>query len=92
MPRSLEQAWLNNDIPLSDVTSMLRPYPAELMNAYPVDPAIKNPRANGPHLLKPIGQRLTPEYDTHKTQDVNLQGMGMNKRLKARGDFLEFEL
>jgi putative SOS response-associated peptidase YedK len=92
LPRSLEQHWLNNDIPLSDVTGMLRPYPAEFMNAYPVDPAIKNPRANGPQLLKPTGQRLTPEYDTNKSQDVNLQGMGMNKRLKEKGDFLEFEL
>lgn len=92
LPRSLEKVWLNNDIPLSDVTGMLRPYPAELMNAYPVDPAIKNPRANGPGLLKPIGQRLTPEYDTRKTTDVNLQGMGMNKRLREQQDFLEFDL
>jgi putative SOS response-associated peptidase YedK len=92
LPRSLEQHWINNEIPLSDVTGMLRPYPAELMNAYPIDPAIKNPRANGPHLLKPIGQRLTPEYDVRKTDDVNLQGMGMNKRLKEQQDFLEFEL
>jgi putative SOS response-associated peptidase YedK len=92
LPRSHEQAWINNDIPLSDVTGMLRPYPAELMNAYPIDPAIKNPRAKGPQLLKPIGQRLTPEYDTRKTDDVKLQGMGTNKRLKDGQDFLEFEL
>jgi len=92
LPRAMEQAWIHHDIPLSDVTAMLRPYPADLMNAYPIDPAIKNPRANGPDLLKPIGQRLTPEYDTRKTTDVNLQGMGMNKRLKEQQDFLEFEI
>jgi putative SOS response-associated peptidase YedK len=92
LPRSLEQHWINNEIPLSDVTGMLRPYPADLMNAYPIDPAIKNPRANGPHLLKPTGQRLSPEYNVRKTDDVNLQGMGTNKRLKAQQDFLEFEL
>jgi putative SOS response-associated peptidase YedK len=92
LPRSLEKAWLSDKIPLSDVTGMLRPYPAERMNAYPVDPAIKNPRASGPQLIKPIGQRLTPEYQTRKTDDVNLQGMGMNKRLKEEQDFLEFEL
>lgn len=92
LKRSLEQAWINNDIPLSDVTGMLRPYPSELMNAFPIDPAIKNPRANGPQLLNPIGQRLSPEYDTRKTDDVNLQGMGMNKRLKEQQDYLEFEL
>jgi len=92
LPRSLEHAWLNDDIPLSDVTGMLRPYPAEKMNAYPISPAIKSPRASGPELLRPVGQRLTPEYDTKKTDDVNLQGMGMNKRLKDKQDFLEFEL
>jgi len=92
LPRHLEQSWLNSDIPLSDVTDMLKPYPAEKMNAYPIDPAIKNPRARGAHLLKPIGQRLTPEYDYRKTTDVNLQGMGMNKRLKENGNWLEFEI
>jgi putative SOS response-associated peptidase YedK len=92
LPRSLEQAWLTSDAPLSDISAMLRPYPAELMNAYPIDPAVKNPRAAGPHLLRPTGQRLTPEFDTKKTEDVNLQGMGMNKRLKEKQDFLEFEL
>ena len=92
LPRSMEQAWIKNDIPLSDVTAMLRPYPADLMNAYPISPAIKNPRAEGPELLKPTGQRLTPEYETRKSEDVNLQGMGMNKRLKQQEDYLEFEL
>ena len=92
IPRSREQAWLYDDLPLADITGMLRPYPANLMNAYPISPAIKNPRANGPELLKPVGQRLTPEYDTRKTEDVRLQGMGMNKRLKEEQDFLEFEV
>ena len=92
LPRHMEQAWLSNDLPLSDVTSMLKPFPAELMNAYPVDPAIKNPRAEGPQLLKPIGQRLSPEYDTRSRKDVNLQGMGMNKRLKEGEGLLEFEI
>ena len=92
LPPYLEKAWLNNDIPLSDVTEMLKPYPADKMNAYPIDPAIKNPRSNGPELLKPIGQRLTPEYDYRSKKDVNLQGMGMNKRLKEEGNWLEFEV
>jgi putative SOS response-associated peptidase YedK len=92
LPRHLEQAWLSNDLPLSDVTSMLKPYPAELMNAYPIDPAIKNPRADGPELLRPTGQRLTPEFDSRKTEDLRLQGMGMNKRLKEPDGMLEFEV
>lgn len=92
LPRKYEQDWLNNDLPLADVTRMLEPFPADRMNAYPIDPAVKNPRKNGPELIKPIGQRLVPEYDIKKSTDVNLQGMGMNKRLKEQGDFLEFEL
>lgn len=92
LPRNMEQAWLHNDLPLSDVTGMLRPYPADRMNAYPINPAIKSPSAAGPQLLKPTGQRLVPEHDVRKSQDVKLQGMGMNKRLKQEEDFLEFEV
>jgi putative SOS response-associated peptidase YedK len=92
LPRHMEKAWLSNEIPLSDVTEMLKPYPSEKMNAYPIDPAIKNPRANGSQLLKPVGQRLIKEYDYQSKKDVNLQGMGMNKRLKEDGDWLEFEV
>jgi len=92
LPRKYEQNWLNSDLPLSDVTRMLKPFPSELMNAYPINPAIKNPRAEGPELIKSVGERLVPEYDIRTSQDVNLQGMGTNKRLKEKGDFLEFEL
>jgi putative SOS response-associated peptidase YedK len=91
LPRKYEKAWLSNDIPLSDVTRILKPYPAELMNAYPIDPAIKNPRAAGPQLLKPTGQRLVIEHDIKRTVDARLQGMGMNKRLRE-DQGLEFEL
>ncbi len=92
LSRHQEQAWLSHDLPLSDVTAMLKPYPAELMNAYPIAPAIKNPRANGPELLKPTGQRLTPELDIRKTDDLRLQGMGMNKRLKEPDGLMEFDI
>lgn len=56
-----ENKWLNPELPLSDVTRMLKSYPAELMNAYPINPAIKDPRADGPQLLKPAGERLVPD-------------------------------
>jgi len=74
-----EKKWLNQDLPLADATRLLRPYPADLMNAYPVDPAIKNPRAEGKDLLKPIGERIVPEFDIKTQQDVELQGMGSGK-------------
>jgi len=92
IPRKYENKWLNNDIPLSDVTKMLKPYPAELMNAYPVDPAIKNPKAQGPELIKPVGQRIVPEYETKTSDDLKLQGMGANKRHVEDNGNLEFEV
>ncbi len=78
--RKYEKSWLSNELPLSDVTRMLQPYPAELMNAYPIDPKIKNPRADGPDLLKPVGQRIVPEHDIRSTDELRLQGMGAGKR------------
>ena len=80
LPRKHEQAWLDSDIPLTDVTRLLKPYPSELMNAYPIDPAIKNPRKDGPELITPVGERIRPEFDTKETQDLRLQGMGSGKR------------
>jgi len=75
-----EQKWLDEKRPLSDVTELLRPYPSEKMNAYPIAKDIKNPRAEGPELIEPVGQRLTPEYETTAKKGLILQGMGANKK------------
>ncbi len=74
-----EKRWISNDLSLSEVTSLLVPYPSELMNAYPVAPTIKNPRADDPGLIHPAGERLMPEYDIHHSKDVRIEGMGSNK-------------
>lgn len=71
-----EQAWLNTGLPLAEVTSLLRPYPAELMNAYPVDVAIKSPSAEGLRLLDPIGERLFAEQEYELSREYKLEGMG----------------
>ncbi len=81
-----EKKWLDNSLPLADITKLLRPYPADLMNAYPIDPAIKNPRAEGKDLLRPIGERLVPEYDVKSKEDLRLQGMGSGKRFNYNPD------
>ncbi|MDT8393532.1 MAG: SOS response-associated peptidase [Bacteroidales bacterium] len=75
-----EKKWLNLKLPLSDITKLLRPYPAELMNAYPIDPAIKNPRAEGKNLIHPCGERIVPEFETKTSRDAGLQGMGSSKK------------
>jgi len=92
LPKRYEREWLSDDIPLSDVTKMLEPYPSDMMNAYPVNPAIRNPKAQGKELIAPTGERLVPEYEIRKSTDVRLQGMGSNKRNREESSFMEFEL
>jgi hypothetical protein len=71
-----EKLWLDQDLPLSDITSLLRSFPADEMNAYPISADIKNPRNNGLHLLKPVGERIVPEYDYELFSEIKLEGMG----------------
>ena len=77
---SQEQQWLNNKTPLSDVTAMLKPYPSDLMNAYPVSPEIKNPRNDHAGLIQPRGQRLQDELMIKTRRELRLQGMGNRKK------------
>lgn len=83
-----ESKWLNENAVLSDITRLLRPYPANKMNAYPISTEIKNPRSDGKQLLKPTGQRLEPEYDIKSKTNLELQGMGSSKKFKDPLDLL----
>ena len=82
-----EESWLS-DLPLSDITSLLKPYPSDKMNAYPISADIKNPRNKDFELLKPIGQPIFKEYDYEIYEDLKLEGMGMsrarNRKLRER--------
>jgi hypothetical protein len=40
---------------------MLQSYPTDRMNAYPIAPTIKNPKADDPGLIHPAGPRLEAE-------------------------------
>ena len=54
-----EAAWL--DPSLKDVhaaESLLRPYPAEEMTAYPVDPMVNRPGVEGPECIAPLTGNL----------------------------------
>ena len=81
-----ESIWLDPTTPLAEVTDLLYPYPAEELNAYPISAAIKNPRSNGPELLKPVGQRLVTEYDYEIHTHLGLQGMGMTQARQRKLD------
>lgn len=80
-----EKIWLDEKVELNEITSMLHPYPAKEMNAYPISPEIKSPRSQGMHLLQPIGQRIFPEFDYEVYQDIKMFGMG-ETRAKERRD------
>ena len=75
-----EKIWLNSKTHLSDITKLLKPYPSDLLNAYPISANIKNPNSEGRNLIEPIGQRIEPEFEIKSTKRLKLQGMGSNKR------------
>ena len=77
--REDEKKWLSNNIPLSGITELLRPYPGELMNAYPISSRIKDPKIDDPALIQPTGERVMPEYNVQYNKDVRIEGMGSNK-------------
>lgn len=77
-----EKKWLRSDLSLSDVTAMLQPLPGQMMNAYPIAPAIKQPGFQSPDLIHPIGERLEPETEIVHHSELQLSGMGSNKRFR----------
>jgi len=84
LKKNQEEAWLSEEAPLSDITGMLRPYEDDMLNAYPISPAIKNPRDKDLALLRPTGERIFPEYDFEIHQALQLQGMGMTTARKRK--------
>jgi putative SOS response-associated peptidase YedK len=82
-----ERAWLDPSLPLPEVTSMLHPTAASEMNAYPISPEIKSPRAQGVQLLEPVGERIYPEYDYEIYHDIKMFGMGESRaRERKKGE------
>ena len=83
-----ERRWLSNTISLGEVTGMLNPYPAHLMNAYQISPAIKDPKADGPELITAVGERLEKEYEIKVESGTQLEGMGSKRRWHESSDGL----
>jgi putative SOS response-associated peptidase YedK len=79
-----ERKWLDTSMPMHELTSLMKVPLAESMNAYPVSPEIKNPKAQGLHLLHPIGERITPEYRYEVSQQLELFGMGESRARKRK--------
>ncbi|WP_462280899.1 SOS response-associated peptidase [Salinivirga cyanobacteriivorans] len=79
LSQSDELRWLNPGTPLSSITQMLRPYNAELMNAYPIDNKISHPGASGRELIDPAGPPLTPDAHFQVGDHIEKRGFGRRK-------------
>jgi putative SOS response-associated peptidase YedK len=57
LPRKSYPQWLEPDEqPPARLTSLLKPYPAAEMTAYPVSTLVNSPRNNSPACIAPAGQ------------------------------------
>lgn len=74
------EAWLHGEH-LNDISHLLAPYALDTLNAVPLSPDIKSPRANHEDLLHPTGppvlQRLGVKFET----EFDTQGFGRKKKL-----------
>ncbi len=74
-----ETRWLNPDTPLSRITDLLKPFSADMMNAYPIDSRISHPKAEGRELIEPQGPPLDPEESFHVADHIKKSGFGRRK-------------
>ena len=84
--REEENCWLNPESAVSDLDDLLRYRGGDRFNAYPVSNSIKNARLNDPSLIRPVGQRILPEFEYDIHRDIELQGMGMTTSRKKRNE------
>ena len=59
LPKSMEAEWLDPLSKPSQLKAMLKPYPAEKMQAHEVSKLVGNPKNQGPELIKPAKHHLT---------------------------------
>lgn len=54
LPLEAEEEWLNPELSVEQAIGMLKPYPPDKMNCFPVSTQINNPSFNSPALLQPV--------------------------------------
>jgi putative SOS response-associated peptidase YedK len=55
LPESAWDTWLDPDVDdLDTLAALLVPAPDDLLQMWPVDPAVNSPRSNGPELTRPL--------------------------------------
>jgi len=55
LPRAHWDAWLDPAAQVRELQPLLVPYPADLMRAHPVSPAVGHVHNDGPELILPVG-------------------------------------
>lgn len=56
LSKEIELDWLDPDLSQEDRKSLMRPFPAQQMKAYPVKPAVGNVRNDDPTLILPFDE------------------------------------
>jgi len=80
------QKWLDLKTPISEITSLLHPLPADEMNAYPVSTRVKNYRNNDRDLIEPVGQRVYQESDYMIDEKLIQTGFGDSPARRRKAD------
>lgn len=75
-----ERKWLDESLLLTEVVSLLRPYPGESFKAEAISIKIKDPHNKSKDLIIPVEMNNSTEYDITVVRDLKLQGMGNYKR------------
>ena len=57
LPREAEAQWLADGQPQSHYLRLLKPYPADQMDRYPVGELVNSPANNSPELLERLNSR-----------------------------------
>lgn len=86
LPREVEEIWLDNSAPLSEISRLLNSPANGSLNAYPIDPAIKSAAEKDPFVLKPIGERVLKEYRFELHESLRLEGMGSTSARQRKLD------
>jgi len=84
LPEEFYSEYLNLEVPLSDITSLLQSYPAKQMNAYKISPAIKIPRNNAKEFIQPVSEWVQPEKQLKITTQIDVFGMGESREKRSR--------
>ncbi len=76
IPKSEERTWLDPDLPLADVTAVLKTSAQLEWNAYPLSTAIKQANNKSLESLQPVGPPLFAHKSFVFSQKLHLSGMG----------------